>query len=87
LQWLTKSAENGNNSAQALLDSFQQYENEVFADTALKLLVNISRIIDDDYNREQKKLQARVDSKLKKLIQKKNQELGIKSGQDQQLKY
>lgn len=83
VQWLTKSAEDGNNSAQALLDNFQQCENEMFADTALKLLVNISRIIEDDYNREQKKLQARVDSKIKKLMQKKNQELGIKSGQEQ----
>lgn len=83
VHWLTKSAEDGNNSAQALLDNFQQHENEVFADTALKLLVNISRIIEDDYNREQKKLQSKVDSNIKKLIQKKNRELGIKSGQEQ----
>lgn len=81
--WLTKSAQNGNEFAQLLLEKCEKYENEMFATTVLGLLVNLSRIIEDDYTKEQRKLQSRIDSKLLRMIHRKNIELGIKSECDQ----
>ena len=52
-------------------------------DTSFKLLVGLSRIIEEDYHQEQKTLPAHVDSKLKKMIEQKKKELGIKTEQSQ----
>ena len=54
-------------------------DNSAFASAAFGLMVNISRIIYDDYDREQRKLQSKVDKKLRNSIDRKKQELGIKS--------
>lgn len=54
-------------------------DNSAFASTAFGLMVNISRIIYDDYYREQRKLRSKVDKKLRKAIDRKKQEMGIKS--------
>jgi hypothetical protein len=54
-------------------------DNNVFACAAFGLMVNISRIIYDDYDREQRKLRSKVDKKLRKAIDRKKQEMGIKS--------
>ncbi len=53
-------------------------DNNVFACVAFGLMVNISRIIYDDYDREQRKLRSKVDKKLRKAIDRKKQEMGIK---------
>ena len=49
-----------------------------FANAAFGLLVDLSKIISDDYDKEQRKLKSQVDSKLRKAINRKKQELGIK---------
>lgn len=54
-------------------------DNSVFASAAFGLMVNISRIIYDDYDREQRKLCSKVDRKLRNTILKKKQDLGVKS--------
>ena len=54
-------------------------DNSSFACAAFGLMVNISRIIYDDYDREQRKLRSKVDKKLRKAIDRKKQEMGIKS--------
>ena len=56
-------------------------DNSEFACAAFGLLVNICRIISDDYDRQQRKLSSKVDNKLRKAVEKKKQELGLKSDQ------
>lgn len=77
-QWLAKSAEDGNEYAQELLDNMEQRENAVFASSIFGLFVSLSRMIEDDYSRNSKKLHKQVDSKLQRMIQKRKHELGIK---------
>ena len=84
VQWLTKSAEDGNEYAQQLLDNMEQRENAAFASSIFGLFVNLSRMIEDDYNKNQKKLQSKIDSKLQRMIRKHKQELGIKEEHGQQ---
>ena len=77
-QWLTKSAEDGNEYTQQLLDNMEQSEKTAMASTIFGLFMNLSRMIEDDYNRSHKKLQSKIDSKLQRMIHKHKQELGIK---------
>ena len=84
-QWLTKSAEDGNEYAQQLLDNMEQSEKTAMASTIFGLFMNLSRMIEDDYNRSHKKLQSKVDSKIQRMIQKYKQELGIKDENSQQM--
>ena len=58
-----------------------QNQNQIFADTAFKLLVNLSRTIEEDYNQSERTLQSQTDSKLRQIIRRKKLELGIKEGQ------
>lgn len=78
MQWITKSAEDGNEYAQQLLDNMEQRENAAFASTIFGLFVSLSHAIEDDYNRNHKKLQSKVDSKIQRMIRKHKQELGIR---------
>lgn len=78
MQWLTKSAEDGNEHAQKLLDNMEQRENAAFTSTIVGLFASLSRMIEDDYNRSHKKLQSKVDSKIQRIIRKHKQELGIR---------
>ena len=78
MQWLAKSAEDGNEYAQQLLDNMEQRENAAFASTIFGLFVNLSHAIEDDYNKSHKKLQSKVDSKIQRMIRKHKQELGIR---------
>ena len=78
IQWLTQSAEGGNEYAQQLLDNMEQRENAAFASTIFGLFVSLSRMIEDDYNRSHKKLQSKVDSKIQRMIRKHKQDLGIR---------
>ena len=78
IQWLTQSAEGGNEYAQQLLDNMEQRENTAFASTIFGLFVSLSHAIEDDYNKSHKKLQSKVDSKIQQMIRKHKQELGIR---------
>ena len=53
-------------------------DNSEFASAAFGVIVNISRIIYDDYDREQRKLSSKVDRKLRNTILRKKQDLGLK---------
>ena len=63
-------------------DEVKENNNSAFVSAALGLLVNICRLISDDYDRQQRKLSSKVDKKLKKAINRKKQELGNKLGFD-----
>lgn len=78
VRWLTKSAEDGNEYAQKLLDNMEQFENVVLANTVFGLFVNLSRCIEDDYMQKNKLSRRTVDRKLRQMILKKKQELGVK---------
>jgi TPR repeat protein len=84
IQWLTQSAEDGNEYAQQLLDNIEQRENAAFASTILGLFISLSHAIEDDYSKNHKKLQSKVDSKIQQMIRKHKQELGIKEEYGQQ---
>lgn len=78
MNYLNLSAEHGNKYAQNILDNQEKFENEVLADIVFSLFVNLSRCIEDDYNRSQKNMRSVADSRLRRMIRKKKEELGIK---------
>lgn len=84
MKYLNLSADQGNEYAQNILDNQEKFENEVLADTVFNLFVNLSRCIEDDYNRSQKNMRSMADSRLRRMIRKKKEELGIKEEYGQQ---
>lgn len=87
VEFLNLSAEQGNEYAQNLLDNTEQYENEMLASTIFSLFVNLSRCIEDDYHNKFKSGRKMIDSKLRRMIQEKNQALGIKQEHGQTQEY
>ena len=78
VEWFTKSANDGNEYAQAILDEISKFENDLLANTIFSLFVSLSRCIQDSYDNDHKVLQSRVDRKLMRVIRKKKMELGEK---------
>ena len=78
VEWFTKSANDGNECAQAMLDNISKFENVLLANTIFSLFVSLSRCIQDSYDNDRKDLQSRVDRKLMRVIRKKKMELGEK---------
>ena len=78
IQWLTRSADDGNEYAQQLLDNMEQYENAMLANTVFGLFLNLSRCIEEDYAQKYGSVRRTVDRKLRQMILKKKQELGVK---------
>ena len=78
IEWFTKSANDGNEYAQAILDEISKFENDLLANTIFSLLVSLSRCIQDSYDNDHKVLQSRVDRKLMRIIWRKKMELGEK---------
>ena len=68
-------------------ENTDQFKNEMLADTIFSLFVNLSRCIEDDYQRKFKSGRKMIDSKLRRMIQEKNQALGIKQENGQTLEY
>ena len=83
IEWFTKSANDGNEYAQAMLDNISKFENVLLANTILSLFVNLSRCIEDDYAQKYKSFKQTADCRLRRMIQKKRQALGIKDDQSQ----
>ena len=81
VEWLTKSANNGNEYAQNMLNNMVQFENAVLANTIFGLFANLSRCIEDDYTQKYKSVRRTVDSRLRRMIHRKKQSLGIKDDQ------
>lgn len=78
IRWLTKSADAGNEYAQKQLDDINKFENAVLANTVIGLFVNLSRCIEEDYVQKYQSVRRTVDRKLRQMILKKKQELGVK---------
>ena len=78
IEWFTKSANDGNEYAQAMLDNISKFENDLLANTIFSLFVSLSRCIQDSYDNDHKVLQSRVDRKLMRIIWRKKMELGEK---------
>jgi len=78
IEWFTKSANDGNKYAQAILDNISKFENDLLVNTIFSLFVSLSRCIQDSYDNDRKDLQSRVDRKLMRVIRKKKMELGEK---------
>lgn len=81
VEWLTKSANNGNEYAQNMLNNMAQFENAVLANTIFGLFANLSRCIEDDYTQKYKSVRRTVDSRLRRMIHRKKQSLRIKDDQ------
>jgi len=79
VELLTQSAENGNKYAENLLQHIDDFDQVLLMNTVMNLFANISRILEEDYDRRKRKLQSNVDKKLRRIIQKKKEDLGIKS--------
>ena len=77
--WLTKSAEAGNEYAEKLLNYSHGEYSGAISNTVVSLLVDLGRFIEEDNARHRRNISAKVDKKLQRMIQKKKQELGIKS--------
>ena len=71
------SAEAGNEYAQHLLENADN-NSEMITSTITSLMINLCHIIEEDNRRSRKNI-SRADRKLLRIIQKKKQELGIKS--------
>ncbi len=78
IEFLNLSAEQGNEYAQNILDNQEKFENKMLASTIFDLFINLSRCIEDDYHNKFKSGRKMIDSKLRRMIQAKNQALGIK---------
>ena len=84
-QWLTKSANDGNEYAQNMLDDMGHFENMLLRNTVMGLFVNLSRCIEDDYTQKYKSVRRTVDSRLRRMIRLKKQDMGIKENFTQSL--
>lgn len=64
-------------------DINENFENEILANTILNLFVNLSRCIEDDYQRKFQSGRKMIDSKLHRMMQQKKQALGMKNEHEQ----
>ena len=87
MHYLNLSAEQGNGYAQNILDDQEKFENEMLASTVFSLFVNLSRCIEEDYHHKFQSGRKMIDSKLRRMIQEKNQALGIKQEHGQTQEY
>ena len=83
IEWFTKSANDGNEYAQAILDEISKFENDLLANTIFSLFVSLSRCIEDDYEQKYKSVRQTVDSRLRRMIRQKKLSIGIKDEQAQ----
>ena len=83
VEWLTKSANDGNEYARDMLDDISKFENVLLANTILSLFVNLSRCIEDDYAQKYKSFKQTADCRLRRMIRQKKLSLGIKEEQAQ----
>ena len=76
-QWFTKSANDGNEYAQNMLNNMAQFENTL-ANTISALFINLGRCIEDDYRQKFNSGVKSADRKLRQMIRQKKQALGMK---------
>lgn len=78
VEWLTKSANDGNEYAQNILNNMEHYENIIITNTIFGLFANLSKCIEDDYTQKYKSVRRTVDSRLRRMIRQKKYAIGIK---------
>lgn len=78
VEWLTRSAEDGNEYAEQMIRHMEDYQNRMLTDTVFGLFMNVGRIIEEDYDRTGRVIHSKVESKLRRAIRRKKMELGIK---------
>ena len=83
VEWLTKSANDGNEYAQNMLQHIEEFENVMLANTIFGLFANLSRCIEEDYTQKYKAVRRTVDSRLRRMISQKKLSIGIKDEQTQ----
>ena len=81
MEWLNRSADDGNVYAQTFLNENRSFENTMLANTVLSLFINLSRCIEDDYIRRYRSVRTSADKKLRRMIIEKKQAMGIKEEQ------
>ncbi len=67
------------------VSEIEDNQNQNFAETAFKLLLNFSRMIEENYHQSERTLQSQTDSKLRRIIRRKKLELGIREEYEQKL--
>lgn len=72
IEWFTKSANDGNEYAQAMPDDISKFESDLLANTIFSLFVSLSRCIEDDYEQKYKSVRQTVDSRLRRMISQKS---------------
>ena len=82
VEWLTKSANDGNEYVQNMLNNVDDFENMLLRNTVMGLFVNLSRCIEDNYSQKQCSLKIQTDRKLRKMIQKRKSGIGIREEQN-----
>ena len=82
VEWLTKSANDGNEYVQNMLNNIDDFENMQLRNTVMGLFVNLSRCIEDNYSQKQCSLKIQTDRKLRKMIQKRKSGIGIREEQN-----
>ena len=82
VEWLTKSAHDGNEYVQNMLNNIDDFENMLLRNTVMGLFVNLSRCIEDNYSQKQCSLKIKTDRKLRKMIQKRKSGIGIREEQN-----
>ena len=82
VEWLTKSANDGNEYVQNMLNNIDDFENMLIRNTVMGLFVNLSRCIEDNYSQKQCSLKIQTDRKLRKMIQKRKSGIGIREEQN-----
>jgi len=82
MEWLNRSADDGNVYAQTFLNENRSFVNTMLANTVLSLFINLSRCIEDDYIRRYRSVRTSADKKLRRMIIEKKQAMGIKEEQD-----
>ena len=83
MEWLNRSADDGNVYAQNFLNESRSFENTLLANTVLSLFINLSRCIEDDYRRRYRSVRMSADKKLRRMVIEKKQAMGIKEEQKQ----
>ena len=68
-------------------ENTDQFKNEILANTIFNLFANLSRCIEDDYYHKFQSGRKMIDSKLRKMIQQKQQALGQKQEHTQEQTY
>ena len=60
VEWLTKSAHDGNEYVQNMLNNIDDFENMLLRNTVMGLFVNLSRCIEDNYSQKQCSLKIQL---------------------------